>query len=180
MPPSAQHRQQQDRADQRRQQSAGQQHDEVGHCRICIQHGRGVGTDAEEGGAGEIQHSGVTELNVQPKRRHGVEQHGDHQQQDEMVFMKIRGEHECPDDGEATYGVLVVDEGPANAIEQTEPGGGAHSGDAERQQCDDDPLLLGAQQRDQIGSRKAERDQSRPQPRARFRAAPRHRLRPAH
>ena len=88
MPTRAQHRQQQQRADQRGQQPADQQHDKMRHGRIGIEHRRGIGADAEERRARKIEHAGIAELNVQPECRHAVEQHGDDKQQREMILVK--------------------------------------------------------------------------------------------
>ena len=126
----AQHRQQQQRADQRRQQPADQQHQQMRHGSVGIEHGRGIGADAEERRAGEIQHARIAELDVQPKRRHGVEQHRDDQQQDEMVLVEIR----CrPRRRRRSPSRRAHPRDPrrsgSTGVEPAEPGRGEHRGD---------------------------------------------------
>ena len=78
-----------------------------------VENGRCVGADAEKGRAGEIQHAGIAELNVQAERRHGVEQHRGDQQQNKMVLVKEDGDRESRQDREAAKHILVILEGTA-------------------------------------------------------------------
>ena len=45
-----------------------------------------------------------------PERRHGVEQHGGDQQQNEMILVKERADREQRQDGKAAQRILVIGE----------------------------------------------------------------------
>ena len=94
MAAGAQDRQQQQRSDQRGDQPADQQHEQMGNSGVRVEHRRGIGADAEERGAGKVQHAGITELDVQSERCDRVEEDGADQQQHEMIFMEERRHRE--------------------------------------------------------------------------------------
>ena len=119
------------------------------HGRVLVEHRRGIGADTEERRAGEIEHAGVAELDVQPERRDGVEQYRADQQQNEMVLVEHCGDRECGDDGERAERIFARAEAARYRRRAAEPIRGDHGDDAERQQRDDRLLVLHAQQDDQ-------------------------------
>ena len=85
-----------------------------------------------------------------------------------MIFVKKCRDGERGDDRAAAERVLVIGKGRAHAVEETEPGGRDHRGDAGDEQCDDQALSLDVEQRDQVGCRNRERDHAGPHRHARF------------
>ena len=93
----AQHRIDQDRADQRRHRAPGKKHEDVRHGRVRREHGRGVGADAEERGAAEVQDAGVAELDGEAEAGEDVQQHGRDHEKREVVAVEERRDREHPD-----------------------------------------------------------------------------------
>ncbi len=158
----AQHRQQQQRANQRGKHATNRENDKVRNRRVRIENGRCVGANAEEGCAGKIQHAGITKLYVQAERCHGVEQDRDDQQQNEMILVKEDGDGERRENSAAGERILVIHEGAARAVEQPQPCRGKHGGNAGRKQRNDECLIFRGEQRDQVDSRSRERSETRP------------------
>ena len=94
------------------------------------------------------------------------------QQQDEMVLVEKCRHRERRDDRAAAERILVLGKGAGHAVEQAEPGGSKHGGDAGDEQRDDEGLLFRRQQRDQIGGGNRERDHARAIADARARSSP--------
>ncbi len=173
----AQYRQQQKRPGQRRQEAADDDYEEMRDVGLRVEDSGGVGADAEERGAGEIDHAGITELDVQAQRRHAVEQHRHHQQQHEMVVVKEAGEGERRHDGSAAEGVIMGGERAADLLEQSEPGGAGNGGDADGEQRDNKRLPLGREQPREVDGRARQRAENGPQ--RRLGLLRRHPLKPA-
>ena len=99
MPTRAQHWQHQEQADQRRRNTARGEHDEMRHRSIGAKDRRRISANAEKGCAGEVQHPGIAELNVQAERRDAVEQNRDDQEHREMIVMEVGGDCDDCEDG---------------------------------------------------------------------------------
>ena len=80
------------------------------HCRVGVQDGGRIGADSEKRCAGEIEHARIAELNIEPERRHRIQQHGDHQQKHEVIVVKNRPHRARRADGANGQGVLVLHE----------------------------------------------------------------------
>jgi hypothetical protein len=161
VPAGAQHREQQQRADQRGNDATGQQHQEMRNRGVGVEHRRGVGPDTEERRTGKVQHAGVAELDVQSKRRHGGKHHSDDQKEDEVVFMEIEAERERRDHRKSAERILVPGERARGPVEHTEPVSREHSSDAGREHREHKGLLLDRKQRDDITGAQREGYQAR-------------------
>ena len=67
-----------------------------------------------------------------------------------MILVEKRADGEQRQDGKSAERILVIGEGAADAVKQSEPGGRDNGNDPDRQQSNDERLLLHRQQRDQI------------------------------
>ena len=144
-----------------------------------VEHRGGIGADAEERGAGKVQHAGIAELDVQSERRNRVEQDGDEQQQHEMIFVEERRHHEGGNDRHDAEHLLPVGEASAYRGEPAQPIRDEHGDDRRNQQADNERLLFGSQQCDQIGGGQRHGDDARQQGILRVLPSFRHALRPA-
>ena len=84
----AQDRQDENRADERRQQPTDEKHQRVRH--MGSEYRRGVAADAEESGAGEVHHPGVAELQRQAQAGHAVQRDRGEHQHDEVLVVEQR------------------------------------------------------------------------------------------
>ena len=132
------------------------------------QHRRRIGADAEERGAGKIEHARIAELQIEPQSGHRIEQDPVQEQQHEMIVVEPGGDGECAENCQRAQRILAFGEAAADALQQPEPLRRQHGQDGQRQQRDDDVLPLGREQSDHIDGDKRQRGQTRQQRRSGF------------
>ena len=89
----AQDRHHDERPDQGRHGTSGEEHQEVRQAGRPGQHGRRVAADAEERGACEVQHAGVAELDVEAQAGDDNDEDAGHEQEGEVVLAQDEAEH---------------------------------------------------------------------------------------
>ena len=150
VPARAQHRQDQDRSDQRRHQPAEREREDRGQRRVFGDDGGGVAADAEEGRAGEVGDAGIAELDGQPERGHHQQERRRHHQDDEMLLVEPEGGDEHAGDRGDLEGPLVAADAGPHLVDEPEARAEQDRGGGDDQQRADRALAFGAEEDDAV------------------------------